>query len=182
MRSAIFLGLSVPIMLVSAPLMAQDASDIVFVTGTGQTMSDNNIQPVRDSLTNGRDAQAKMNDMADKMADPRIQDNVAHMVEGMTDAMMHLPVGKMAQAVERARPGILHKRIRSDATLGDIAGRDARDLPETLGDKSRDMMGMMGGFAKAFAVMLPEFEKMGKQMEASFNEAGFDSPKNSHRD
>jgi hypothetical protein len=185
MRPALLFRVSALTMLASplvcAPLMAEDASDIVFVSGTGQVMSDNTVQPVRDSLADSHDAQADMNDIGDKMADPRMQDSVAHMIEGMTDTMMHLPVGKMAQAVERARPGTLHKRIRNDATLGDIAGRDARDLPETLGDKSRDMMGMMGGFAKAFAVMLPEFEKMGKQMEASFNEAGFDRPKVSRR-
>ncbi len=175
MRTASFIRISalvmLPMSLVSMPAVAQNANDIVFVSGTGNALADDDLPPAADSLNDSRDVQAEMNDMADKMADPKMQASVARMVESMTGAMLKLPVGKMAQAVERARPGTMDNKIRSDATLADIAGCDARDLPETLGEKSRDMMGMMGGFAKAFAVMLPEFEKMGKQMEASFKDA-----------
>ncbi len=161
--------------LFSAPSMAADAEAIQFVPGTGQAVMAAAPMATPAKSFTATDSAGEMNDMAAKMADPRMQDNVAHMVESMTGAMMRLPIGQMAAAVEKARPGTLHKRIRSDATLADLAGRDARDLPETLGEKSRDMMGMMGGFAKAFAVMLPEFEKMGKEMAASLDEAKVNS-------
>ncbi len=161
--------------LVSAPVMADDFAGIQFVPGTGEVASIAIAAPFSNDSAPRRDSAEEMNDMADKLANPRMQDGVANMIEKMTATMMRLPVGQIAAAVEKAAPGTIKKRIRSDATIADLAGRDARYLPENLGDKSRVMMGMASGFAKAFAVMLPEFEKMGKEMDASFKEAKLSS-------
>jgi hypothetical protein len=175
MRPVKFTALSVLALMaapvISAPVMADDFSAIRFVPGTGETTSNAILTPFADDSAPQRDSAQEMNDMADTLANPRMQDGVANMVEKMTTAMMRMPVGQIAAAVEKAAPGTIRKRIRSDATIADLAGRDARDLPENLGDKSRAMMGMASGLAKAFAVMLPEFEKMGKEMETSFKEA-----------
>ena len=156
--------------LICAPAMADDFSSVQFVAGTGEVKPAARPISFADDTAPRGDAAQEMNDMAVKMADPHMQDGVAHMVESMTSAMMRLPVGQLAAAVEKARPGTLHKRIRSDATLADVTGNDARDLPASLAHKSRDMMSMMSGFTKAFAVMVPEFEKLGKEMEASFKD------------
>ena len=80
---------------------------------------------------------------------------------------MNMRVGPLAEAIERARPGTVNRRIRRDSTVGDLAGRDADYLPERLGDGSREVMGMMGGFARAMASMMPEFERLGREMEDS---------------
>jgi hypothetical protein len=159
--------------LISAPVMADDFSNVQFVPGTGEGASTAIAAPFADDASPRGDSAQEMNDMADTLANPRMQDGVANMIEKMTATMLRMPVGQIAAAVEKAAPGTVKKRIRSDATIADLAGRDARDLPENLGEKSRVMMGMASGFAKAFAVMLPEFEKMGKEMEASFKEAKF---------
>ncbi len=159
----------------AAPVLEQSAERAVpleFVSGTGTV--DSATAP---TLSFAEPAAEKssaqdMEHMAEMMANPKMQDSVAHMVEGMTNMMMHLPVGQFADAIEKARPGSIKKRIRSDATLADLAGRDGKDLPEKLGKESRAMMAMMGGFTKAFATMLPEFEKMGQQMEEGFKKAG----------
>ena len=95
-----------------------------------------------------------------------------------TGAMMALPVGQFAEAIERARPGTVSRRIRRDSTVADIAGRDARYLPEELGERSREAMGMMSGFARAMAVMMPEFERMGREMEESFRAAKAETRRN----
>jgi hypothetical protein len=167
--------------MISAPVMADDFSNVQFVPGTGADTGEGDATaisaPFADDNAPRRDSAEEMNDMADKLANPIMQDGVANMIEKMTATMMHMPVGQIAAAVEKAAPGTIRKRIRSDATIADLAGRDARDLPENLGDKSRVMMGMASGFAKAFAVMLPEFEKMGKEMEASFKEAKLSNSK-----
>jgi hypothetical protein len=84
---------------------------------------------------------------------------------------LQLPIGQFAKAIEDARPGTIGKRIRRDATIADLAGRDADDLPGKLGDGSRQMMGMASGFARALAVMMPELENMGREMEESFRAA-----------
>ena len=156
--------------VICAPAMADDFSNVQFVAGTGEVKPAARALPFADETAPRGNAAQEMNDIATKMADPHMQDGLAHMVESMTSAMMRLPVGQLAAAVEKASPGTLHKRIRSNATLADVAGNDARDLPASLAHKSRDMMSMMSGFTKAFAVMVPEFEKLGKEMEASFKD------------
>ena len=161
--------------LAVAPVMAQDAPAIAFVPSTGIETADLAYDapvplPFADAgapKRDVRDAEADMIAMGDKMSDPDMQDNIANMVEKMGDAMMRMPVGKFANAIEKARPGTVQRRIRDRDTIADIAGRDAREMPEMLGKQSRVAMNMMGGFAKAFASMMPEFEKMGREMEAS---------------
>lgn len=118
------------------------------------------------------DAQAEMLAMSDNFSDPRMQDGVANMVERMTNSMLDLPIGKFVAAIEQSVPGANKgkKRIRANDTVADLAGRDADRLPGQLATGSRQMMGMMSGFAAAFATMIPEFEKLGKDMENSFKD------------
>jgi hypothetical protein len=172
------LTLTLVSVLGAAPAMANDAPAITFVSGTGIETADvaydapaplpfADVDAPQSDVRDARDAEADMIAMGDKMSDPDMQDGVANMVEKMGDAMMRMPIGKFASAIEKARPGTVSRRIRDRDTIADIAGDDARDMPEMLGKQSRVAMNMMGGFAKAFASMMPEFEKMGREMEAS---------------
>lgn len=168
MRSKSFL-FALPLLALAAPVAAQD---VVFVSGTGEQM------PFDDEPMNDGDGETEMTGIAEKMSDPATQDGVAAAVEHITATMMQMPVGQFAEAIENARPGTVKKRIRRDATVADLAGRDAEYLPEKLGDGSRQMMGMMSGFARAFAVMMPEFEKMGREVEESFRKAKAQAKRN----
>jgi hypothetical protein len=166
MRSR-YLLCALPLLALSvAPVMAQD---VVFVSGTGDPVAveaiDDDFAPITD------ESDTDFSGMADKIADPAVQDGVAAAIESATGAMMNLPIGRFAEAMERARPGTVNRRIRGDATVADIAGRDARYLPEELGERSREAMSMMSGFARAMATMMPEFERMGREMEESFRAA-----------
>jgi hypothetical protein len=164
--------IALPLFAIASPVSAQD---VVFVSGTGERspVASFEEEPLRDV-----GAETKMMDMADRMSDPAMQAGVAAAVEHMTSTMMRLPVGQFAAAIEDARPGTVNKRIRRDTTIADLAGRDADNLPEKLGDGSRQMMGMMSGFARAFAVMMPELEKMGREMEDSFRNAKAEAKRN----
>ncbi len=103
--------------------------------------------------------------LAERMADPVTQDNVAHMVEGATAALMELPIGRFAAAMEQVVPGSVdRRRIHPDDRLGDIAGRDSRYLPQEMGHRTRAMMGAAGGFVQMFSAMLPEFKRLGREM------------------
>jgi hypothetical protein len=163
------------------------ANDIIFVPGTGEVAyaedaatpivtplagdysadnyASNYVSNNDASIADTSDAEADMLAMAEKLEDPDMQDGVAFMAERMGETMMRLPIGKFASAIEKARPGSVRKRMRDDATLADLAGRDAEDIPEMLGKESRSAMKMMGGFTKAFAGMMPEFEKLSRDME-----------------
>ena len=166
-----FISIPFAASLAVAPTMfsaafAQSDDEIVFASGTGDVEDYDTREPVEQT-----DRSSDMIGMADKISDPAMQAGVARAVERMTATMMDLPVGNLAAAIEDARPGTVRKRIQRDATVADLAGRDAEYLPEELGVRSREAMGMMGGLARAMAMMMPEFEKMGREMEAGFKAA-----------
>ena len=164
MRSRLFL-FTLPLIAMAAPAAAQD---IVFAPGTGQQAFDSKIES--EPLHNPAGDQSIF-ELADKLADPAVQDGVSAAIERMTSTMVELPIGRFAAAIEKARPGTVGKSIRRDTTVADLAGRDAEDLPEQLSNGSRQMMSMASGFARALAVMMPEFERMGRDMEESFRNA-----------
>jgi hypothetical protein len=160
--------------LVALPLLAiaispAAAQEVVFVTGTGETAPvdyyANDSQPDFEDRANGVDA------MADRIGSPAVQAGVAATIEQVAGAMLNIPIGPMAEAIERARPGTVRRHIHSDSTIGDIAGSDSRYLPRELGERSHEAMGMMSGFARAMAAMMPEFERIGRDLEESFRTA-----------
>lgn len=164
---------ALPLLAFAAPAAAQD---VVFVSGIGEPAVTETM--ANDFAPSADEGDTDFADMADKIADPAVQDGVASAIESATGAMMNLPVGRFAEAIERARPGTVSRRMRGDATVADIAGRDARYLPEELGEQSREAMGMMSGFARAMATMMPEFERMGREMEESLRAAKAEARRN----
>ncbi len=179
MRSfAFFARLPLAAALAAAPFALNPAysqGEIIFASGTGGEDYAAPEYPDTEydvaDAPDYRDDESSTNDIADKMSDPAMQYGVAATVERATAAMMNVPVGPFAAAIENARPGTVNRRIRSNTTVGDLAGRDSAYLPEELGAHSREMMGMMGGFARAMAAMMPEFERMSREMEDSFRTA-----------
>ena len=89
------------------------------------------------------------------------------MTERLGETILRLPVGKLANAIERARPRTIENDIDEDATLADIAGTDAAALPSQLGKQSRLAMEMASGLAEAFAAFLPELEQLGRDLGKS---------------
>ncbi|MEP7350888.1 MAG: hypothetical protein ABI668_13200 [Sphingorhabdus sp.] len=173
MRSK-YLLIALPL-FAAAPAFAQ-SDEVVYVPGTGYESGE--VEDVMPTSLAVSDSSADMRDMAAKISDPGMQDGVAAAVERMTANVMQLPVGHLAAAIEDARPGTVKERIHYDSNIADLAGRDAENLPEELGARSREMMGVAGSFAKAFAVMLPEFEKMGREMEEGFRAAKAEARRN----
>jgi hypothetical protein len=161
-----------PAFVLAAAMVAASpayAADIVFVPGTGapSDIADEDSEiAVMDDVASPN-SEAKMREMAERLDDPAMQDSIAEMAEGMGNMLLKLPIGKFAHAIEKARPGTVGRGISEKATVADMAGRDAEDLPEELGEQSRVAMKMMSGFAGAFASMMPELEKLGRDLEES---------------
>jgi hypothetical protein len=180
MRSIInksaLMGAAASVLLTVSPAYAANDQEIIFVPGTGEVLADESSAPApfADERAEPRNSQAEMMALAEKLSNPRMQDGVAQMIGNMTDKMLDLPVGKFAAAIEKPIPGSTRSRngrhIRENDTLADLAGRDADRLPSKLADGSRQMMGMMSSFAEAFATMIPEFEKLSREMERSFED------------
>lgn len=163
-------GLAVLLLAFAPAAKAAEYRAIQFVAGTGEAAAATAPVTLADAGQDSRTAEAKLNDLADDLSNPRLQDGVAAMVERMGETMLDMPVGKFAAAIEKARPGTMKRRISEDATVADLAGRDAYHLPRELGKGSRQMMTMLSGFASAFATMMPEFEQMGRDLERSMKD------------
>ncbi|MBK6707682.1 MAG: hypothetical protein IPG54_09470 [Sphingomonadales bacterium] len=160
-------GFAVLLLAFAPGARAADTHEIQFVAGTGEAAI---ASPMALAGTDNDNVEAELNGLAERLADPRVQNGVADMVERVGGTMLDLPVGKFAAAIEKARPGTIEKHIREDATVADLAGRDAERLPRELGKGSRQMMTMLSGFASAFATMMPEFEQMGRDLERSMKD------------
>jgi hypothetical protein len=168
----------------AVPAFAADTPAVEFVAGTGIGQPTTNPllapapAPVATAALAARqedDAQAEMTKMAEQLADPKMQDDIANMMGRLTQTMMKLPIGKIAARIEQAAPGAMKikgkRQIRENDTIADLAGRDADRLPGEIAKGSKQMMGMLSGFAAAFATMIPEFEKMGDELERGFEDA-----------
>jgi hypothetical protein len=180
LRIPLLAGAAIILLAVSPARAQSSGQEILFVPGTGDSVAVE--QPAvapspmlfADDGAENDDTQAELMAMSDKLADPSMQDGIAAMVGKMSDTMLDFPIGKFVVAMEQAIPGGLKdkrgKRIRANDTVADLAGRDADRLPGELAKGSRQMMGMLSGLTAAFATMLPEFEKLGKEMEKSFDD------------
>jgi Ni,Fe-hydrogenase I large subunit len=140
------------------------AQDIIFAPGTGD--SDAALAPADDY-----DADTEANALAERLGDPATKYGVAAAVEGVTGAIMNMPVGPLAEAIERAAPGTVDRRLPPDARVGDLAGPAGDRLPQRMAARSVEAMEIAGGFARAFAEMMPELERLGRDLEESFKKA-----------
>jgi hypothetical protein len=114
-----------------------------------------------------------------KLNDPRTQSMIAGTMATMMQALMNMKAAPFVQmmdgmegAMERATGEKTDERqsarnIDPDATLGDLAGADARAMPQEMAEKVPAMMGAMAGMAGSMEAILPELEAMAKQLKKS---------------
>ncbi|MFN3620877.1 hypothetical protein [Sphingorhabdus sp.] len=171
MRDKILL-LVLPLAAITAPANAQD---VVYAPGTGAAEYSDTVSPYYNESGAGYDNRARMGSMAGRLSDPVVQDSVGIMVERMAGAVLNMPIDGITEAIETARPGTVKRQLRRGATVADVAGRDARYLPEELGDQSRAAVGMMGGVARAMANMMPAIENLGRDMQNQIDAAKYEA-------
>ncbi|WP_108811403.1 hypothetical protein [Sphingorhabdus sp. Alg231-15] len=114
--------------------------------------------------------QASESEMIEKFNDPAFQDNMVSVMSGFMTAMMDLPIGQFAAAMEKAVPEGMDdqeafSRIDPDATLGDLAARDNPNFNAEMEDKMRKGTAMMGIMASEFGALLPQLKAMGERMK-----------------
>ena len=118
-------------------------------------------------------------EIVDKLNDPAFQDNMVSMMSGFMAAMMDLPIGQFAAAIEKSVPEGMDddgafSRIDPDATLGDLAGRGDPDFGQNLNadmeDRMRKGTAIMGIMASEFGAMLPQLKAMGERMKSRLGE------------
>lgn len=97
--------------------------------------------------------------------DPATQDRIADTVATLMGALMQVNIGPLAEAVAKIDPESDAAYMPADATLGEIAGRDADD-PERMADDVRQGARMAGQAAATLATYAPILKEMASDMIA----------------
>lgn len=101
------------------------------------------------------------------LSDPAMQHRMGDMLAALTGALMDLDVAPLANAVDQAQGTHQAKRYRKGMKLGDLAGPEARNVPEQVRRAAPQVMGQMAGMADAMQAMLPQLEAMGDKLKGA---------------
>lgn len=91
-------------------------------------------------------------------------DELVVAVDGIMEALLDLPVGRIARAVPEADLG---REVRPDDTLRSLGTREDPAFEERVRGGARAMTGMATEMIGRFAELLPELEAIGARMEAA---------------
>lgn len=94
-----------------------------------------------------------------------------HAIGDMLGVMLQMPAEPLARAAEAAGDHETARSIPNGATIGDLAGPEARQLPREVRRRAPAMIGAMGGLAGAMEDMAPELERIGKDFERTMDNA-----------
>lgn len=108
--------------------------------------------------------------MADDMRNPANQRAMAAVVAAASEAMLDIPLEPLARAAEAMGDRRTARRMRG-ATLGDVAGPDARYEAREMSRKLPGMMAAAGGMAASIEEMTPALKAMAKEMGARMSDA-----------
>ncbi|MDE2412818.1 MAG: hypothetical protein KGM18_13690 [Sphingomonadales bacterium] len=114
------------------------------------------------------DRQRAMGEVQDRLGDPATQQAIGDAMAGMMAAMLDMKAAPFLKAMDRMggamgeRPQ--HRAIPDNATLGDLAGPEARHMPAEVQRKAPAMMGAAGAMVGAMGEMLPQMEDMARHM------------------
>lgn len=116
------------------------------------------------------DVYAQAGTMADQIDDPERIDAIGDAMVQMTEAMLAMPIGRLAHAAARIDPDSDLADLPPDATLSDLAGKD-EEMAERMGDEARHTSRVMAGMARDMARMMPVFEAMARDMAAQWRDS-----------
>lgn len=104
-----------------------------------------------------------------QLNDPQLQSTVASAMAALSEAMLSMKMAPFARAMEGMGKAAGDKdempAIDPDATLGDMMGPEAREMPDQMAEHIPQMMGAMAGMAGAMEGMLPQLEELGKRLK-----------------
>lgn len=101
-------------------------------------------------------------EMSQKLADPEFQDQAAMMGQVLVQTLLELPIGPMAEAMNRATNG-KGPDIDADAKVKDLAP-NADELPAQVADKLPMAMSAMSDMSEGMQAMLPALQNMAEKM------------------
>lgn len=109
-----------------------------------------------------------LDEIQDRLGDPATQNAIGDAMASMMAAMLDLKAAPFLKAMDGVGKSMgeaprAHD-IPEDATLGDLAGPQARAMPREVARQAPAMIGAAGAMVGAMGEMLPQLEEMGKRM------------------
>ncbi len=108
-----------------------------------------------------------LGEAVETLSDPALQGTLAAAMASLGKAMMGIRMAPFAKAMESMGGEDPAEAIDPDATLGDMMGPEAQDMPRQISERVPQMMNGMAGMAGAFGEMLPQLEAIGKELKRS---------------
>lgn len=109
-----------------------------------------------------------LGELQTRLGDPETQRAMGDAMASLMAAMLDMKAAPFLKAMDRMGKSMgerpVARDIPDDATLGDLAGPEARDMPREVSRKAPAMMGAAGAMAGAVGEMLPQLEEVGKRM------------------
>jgi hypothetical protein len=110
-------------------------------------------------------------DFASELSDPGKQQAIGNAMAAMMGVLLNLKTDPLARAMERMGDHKAARKIPRGATLGDLAGPEARRMPAEVRRRVPAMMGAMGELAGMIQDIAPELEAIGDDFERQMDEA-----------
>lgn len=114
----------------------------------------------------------------DVLDDPVRVEMMADAIEVMSEALLSMPVGPIAEAMRRANPDAA-PHVRPGDTVADVTGSDPA-LPYRMGQEARALGDVAGATARQLAVALPVLAAMARDMAAQWSQR-MEEARNRHR-
>ncbi len=102
---------------------------------------------------------------SDILKDPAQQQRLASTISAMMTALMKVNVGPLADVIAKADPHSRARDLPSDATLGEVMGRDGQDA-DRLGHQVQNSAAMVGAAASTIEAYLPVLKNIARDMAA----------------
>lgn len=106
-----------------------------------------------------------------ELRDPRKQQAVGDLLGALVGVVLDMPAEPLARAAGAMGDKQTARRIPRGATLGDLAGPDARSLPREVRRRAPALLGAMGELAAVLEEMAPELEKIGEDFGRKMDRA-----------
>lgn len=106
-----------------------------------------------------------------ELRDPYKAEAMGDMLGAMLGMMLTMKAEPLARVMEAAGEPEAARKIPRGATIGDLAGPDARRLPQEVRRRAPAMIGALGEFAGMLEEMAPQFEQIAKDFDRKVENA-----------
>lgn len=118
-----------------------------------------------------RERPSEAAEMARELEDPRNQKAAASALGDLFGVMLGMKAAPLAKAMDAMGEHDAARRIPKGATIGDLAGPEARAVPREIKRRVPGMMTAMAAMTGMLDEMMPQLEAIGDNLERDLDRA-----------